>query len=59
MMERLEKAVNCDGIRWQHEAAEANEKILTFVSERKKFLDSYWIDEDSYCKVRYLIDDTI
>lgn len=59
MIKRLEKAVNCDGIRWQHEAAEANEKILKFLSERKKFLDSYWISGDSYCKVRYLIDDTI
>lgn len=59
LLSKIEKAVKCDEIRWNYAAEEANNKIMTFLSERKAFLDSYWILEDSYCKVKYLIDDTI
>lgn len=59
LMDRISDSVNCDGLRWGYEASEANDVIIKFLEGRKAFLDSYWIAEDSYYKVRYLIDDAL
>ncbi|MBR6308420.1 MAG: CotH kinase family protein [Lachnospiraceae bacterium] len=52
MCDEISQAVRCDEIRWKYECASVVDELVQYLTERKSFLDSYWIKCDRYCAVR-------